>query len=297
MYHEINVKSALNKLENNFPYGWDLNIYRGCPHNCQYCYALYSHDYLGSEDFFGDIFIKKNIIERLEKELRSKKWKHEKINIGGVTDSYQAIESKYGLMRQVLKLMIKYQNPITISTKSTLILRDLDLIDQLSQVASVSAAMTVTTVDEKIRELIEPKASPSYSRFETLKKLKQTNARVGMHVMPILPYITDSEENLKGLFFNAQQVGVDYALCGTLYLRGKTKPHFLNFIKNSFPHLYGKYLSLYTQSGAGRDYQRDLHKRISKIRKKYRIFGNSSEPKKQKLVKAEQSNLDSFRKA
>gem|GEM_PF-3853937 len=88
------------------PYRWDLNIYRGCQHGCKYCYAVYSHKYLDSVDFFTDIHIKTNIVDELEKELRNNSWKREVVNIGGITDSYQPVEDKYKLMPEILKLFI-----------------------------------------------------------------------------------------------------------------------------------------------------------------------------------------------
>lgn len=142
-YQKINVKQALNKTSGKYPYRWDLNIYRGCYHRCHYCYALYSHRYLSDESFFETIFIKENIVEVLEKQLQAKSWKKEAINIGSVCDSYQPIEAETKLMRDVLKLMIKYKNPIVISTKSTLILRDLDLIEELANITHVSIAVTI----------------------------------------------------------------------------------------------------------------------------------------------------------
>ncbi|MFZ2537550.1 MAG: radical SAM protein, partial [Oscillospiraceae bacterium] len=137
-YKEITCESALNKLKRQIPYGWDLNIYRGCAHGCKYCYAMYSHKYLDSGGFFDDIYVKTNIVEQLEKELSAPSWKREIINIGGVTDSYQSAEATYKIMPEILKLLIKYKTPAIISTKSTLVLRDYDLIDELSQITYIN---------------------------------------------------------------------------------------------------------------------------------------------------------------
>ena len=114
MYREIQAKSALKMLRRKVPYRWDLNIYRGCEHACHYCYARYSHKYLGSEDFDGDIYVKSNIVDVLSRELKSSAWKKEVINIGGVTDSYQPAEQNYKIMPQILGLMIEHKNPIII---------------------------------------------------------------------------------------------------------------------------------------------------------------------------------------
>lgn len=213
MVQEIEAKKALNKLNSKFlPYNWDLNVYRGCMHKCQYCYALYSHKYLDGKNFFDDIYVKKNVIESMEKQLASKRWKREVINLGGVTDNYQPIEAKYGLMREVLKLMIKYKNPITISTKSDLILRDEDLLTELAKVTMVNVAATITTMDENIRKLIEPGAVSSERRVKMLSQLKDKNIGLGLHFMPILPMITDSEENIESIFNEVSKIPVDYII-------------------------------------------------------------------------------------
>ena len=171
VYKEITAQSALNKLKRKIPYGWDLNIYRGCGHGCRYCYAMYSHDYLdGEKDFHRDIFVKTNIVEQLEKELKSESWNREVINIGGVTDSYQPAESRYRLMPEILKLLIKYKTPAIISTKSDLVLRDYELIDELSQITYINIAATITTVDETIARKIEPGSASPSDRFKVLKE-------------------------------------------------------------------------------------------------------------------------------
>lgn len=282
-YIEIDCKSALNKLKRKIPYGWDLNIYRGCEHGCKYCYAIYSHDYLNDGEFFSNVYYKKNILESLEKELSSPDWKREIVNIGGVTDSYQPIEEKLKIMPEVLKLMIKYKTPVIISTKSDLILRDFDLINQLSQITYVNVACTITTMDENIRKQLEPSAKPSIDRFKVLKKFKETNASIGVHIMPIIPYLTDSYENLDEIYRLSANIGVDYVLPGTLYLMGKTKPYFLNFIKNYNEVIYNEIKKLYLKGGAGKEYKDLLYKNVNEIKNKYNVSSSYMVALKNKL--------------
>ena len=277
MPQEILVKSALHKLKNKrLPYQYDLNPYRGCSFNCQYCYAMYSHQYLNSNNFFNDIYIKTNIPEILEQELRQKKIKNQIINIGGVTDAYQPIEKKYALMPKILKLMIKYKVPIIISTKSDLILRDLKLIHELSQLTYVNIAVTVTSLDEIIRKKIEKNAANSLTRLEVLKNFKKTSASIGLHVMPILPFITDSEKNIEKIFHLAKQIKVNYVLSGGLNLRGPTKKHFLKFITENFPEKYENYQKLYSSLTLKKQYSLKLKTRINKLKNKYEISDNYS---------------------
>lgn len=283
LFKENIAKSALTKLKRKIPYGWDLNIYRGCQHGCRYCYAMYSHKYLDSVDFFSEIHIKTNIVDELEKELKSKKWKREVINIGGVTDSYQPAEADYKLMPQILKLLIKYKTPAIISTKSKLILRDFDLIDELSRITYINIASTITTMDETIQKKIEPSCSTSAERFEILKAFRKTNASIGLHVMPIIPYITDDEQNFDRMFDLASQCNVHYVLPGTLYLRGCTRKFFLDFVLKEFPDLHEKLLGLYKTGGASKEYKTLLYKKVNELRDKYKLSKSYMKPMREKL--------------
>jgi DNA repair photolyase len=282
-YKEIHCESALNELKRKVPYGWDLNIYRGCSHACQYCYAIYSHQYLNADGFYDDIHVKTNIVERLERELSAPTWKREVINIGGVTDSYQKAEETYQLMPQILKLLIRYKTPAIISTKSTLVLRDYDLIDELSRITYINIAATITSMDEAVRQKIEPGGAPSAERFAMLKQFRQTNASVGLHVMPIIPYLTDSYENLEALCANAKESGVHYLLPGVLYLRGATRKVFFYFIQQSYPELYPRLQALYKTGGADKAYKERLYLSLNELRDRYGISASYSKPMKEKM--------------
>lgn len=280
---EITCEKALNKLKRKIPYGWDLNVYRGCQHGCPYCFAQYSHKYLDKDNFTGDLLVKTNIVEKLEQELRNPKWKREVVNLGGVTDSYQPAEAEYKLMPEILKLLIRYKTPAIISTKSDLVLRDYDLIDQLSRITYINIAATITSMDEEIRNLIEPGGVSSVRRFAMLKEFRKTNASIGLHLMPIIPYLTDSKENLDTIFYNAADCKVHYALPGTLYLRGKTRGVFFDFIKKDFPHLYDKLTCLYRTGSAGKEYKTLLYNMVNELRAKYHVPSGYSKVMKDKL--------------
>lgn len=283
MYQEIQAQSALTELKRKIPYGWDLNIYRGCQHGCRYCYAMYSHKYLGSQDFFGDIYVKTNIVDMLEKELKSDKWRREVINIGGVTDSYQKAEEHYKLMPDVLKIMIKYKNPVIISSKSKLVLRDYDLIDQLSRLTYVNIAQTITTMDEEVREKIEPGSCSALERFQVLKEFRKTNASIGVHLMPIIPLLTDNENNLEEIFRQTSGCGADYLLPGTLYLRGNTRQNFFDFIEHEYPELFDEYKRLYKTGGADKAYKDKLYKYVNLLREKYNVSSSYMNPMRERL--------------
>lgn len=295
-FHEITCESAMHELKRKIPYGWDCNIYRGCQHGCKYCYAIYSHKYIEEtgEDFFQDIYVKTNIVEKLEKQLRSPSWKREVVNLGGVTDSYQPAEAKYKLMPEILKLLIKYKTPAIISTKSTLPLRDYDLIDELSRITYINIASTITTMDEDIRRQIEPFGAPSKERFEMLKEFRKTNASVGLHVMPIIPYLTDTQENMEALCAHAKDSNVHYMLPGMMYLRGQTRKYFFEFIRETYPHLEQPLLDLYKKGGADPSYKTQFYKMLNEIREKYQIPSSYMAPMKEKLKQCESEQMSLF---
>lgn len=244
---------------------------------------MYSHDYLGDKDFFRDIYVKTNIVDELEKQLSAPDWQREVINIGGVTDSYQPAEAEYQLMPQILKLLIKYKTPAIISTKSELILRDYDLIAQLSRLTYINVAETITTVDENIREKIEPGSAPTTARFAVLKEFRKTNASIGLHVMPIIPFLTDHEANFTELFAHAKACGVDYVLPGTLYLRGTTRTHFFDFIQAEFPAIYDQLRALYKTGAAGKEYKNKLYQMVNRLRTHYGLSSSYMKPLREKL--------------
>ncbi len=287
---EITVKKALNKLHSNFlPYKYDLNIYRGCSHRCQYCYALYSHRYLENNDFFGKIYVKKNIVEVLEKELSSKNWRQEWINLGGVTDSYQAIERQYKLMPKILELMIKYKNPITISTKSDLILRDMDLLEKLAKVTTVNVAVTITTWDEELQQKLEPGAISSQKRMEIFRQLKNKGVNLGLHLMPIVPYLTDTLENLENILREAGNIKVDYVIAGLLNLRSETRKNFLKFIQENFPELADKYFREYKGAYWEKEKRQETYRKVFALMKKYGLNSDYEKFRPKEIIREQLS--------
>jgi DNA repair photolyase len=283
---EITCNSALNKLKRKIPYGWDLNIYRGCSHRCKYCYAIYSHEFLGETDF-SKVYVKTNIVDQLDKELSKPGWKQEVINIGGVTDSYQSAEKEYKIMPEILKTLIKHKTPAIISTKSDLILRDYDLIAELASITYVNIASTITTIDEDVSQKIEHSSSKPLDRFGMLKEFRKTNASTGLHTMPIIPYLTDSYTTIESLCYHAKKSGVHYMLPGVLYLRGATRKVFFDFIKETYPEFYDNLTELYKKGGADKAYKGILYNKIvNPLREKYGISNSYMKPMKEKLHKS-----------
>lgn len=284
-YQKIVCKSALNKIDSFLPYHYDLNVYRGCEHNCMYCFAQYSHRYLEDKDFFHHIYIKENIKEVLEQKLSSKAWKREVINLGGVTDSYQPAEKEFQIMPEVLKLLIKYKTPAIISTKSSLILRDIDLLKELSHVAGVQIACTITTLDQTLADILEPNASPVKERLKTIQTLKEAGLTVGWHFMPIIPYITATRSNMENILKTAHYYQVDYMITGMLNLRGNTKTNFFEFVKATFPTRYTNLWNLYHNKEKKQQYKKELSKQLEQLSTIYHVSRNYKKyvPKEKKV--------------
>jgi DNA repair photolyase len=174
-YMEIPCKTALNRVS-GMPFRWSLNPYRGCVHGCHYCYARASHSFLGmnaDEDFETKIVVKTNMPEVLQQELRKPSWTGERVAIGTATDAYQPCEGRYALTRRCLEALSDAGTPISIVTKSTLILRDQDLLMELAQTAGVTVYFTITTLDHEHWRLIEPGTPPPHKRLEVLGRLSQ----------------------------------------------------------------------------------------------------------------------------
>src|ERR687898_617765 len=195
-YLEETCKSALNRVpeESRVPFRWTINPYRGCTHSCHYCFARAFHTYLDlgvSEDFSTKIVVKTNVVEVLRRELSSPRWTGEQIAMGTATDAYQHCEGRYRLTRGIIEVIGDFQNPLSMLTKSTMILRHLDLYERLHEVAPLTISMSVGMLDESVRRVVEPGTAPGRRRPDILARLAEAGIRTGVLVAPILPGLTD----------------------------------------------------------------------------------------------------------
>lgn len=269
---EIKTKSALLYHKQTYATNYDVNIYRGCSHACQYCFAQYSHKYLNNDNFFGKIFIKTNISERLNYELTKKKHFKQTLNICGVSDCYQHAEKEYKLTRKVLQLLKQRRHPLILSTKSDLILRDFDLIAQLSKMTRVGIAISITTLDENKSKALEPGASSPLKRLEVIKEFTKINCKTTILLMPIIPYITDDSENLESVFSFVAENKIDFINAWPLHLRGNTKNHFYQFLQKQFPDQHNQYINLYkNKSNPSGEYVKKIKETIANLREKYHL--------------------------
>jgi DNA repair photolyase len=269
MIKEIQAKSALHYHDQKFATNWDVNIYRGCGHGCVYCFARYSHRYLGDPDFFSDIYVKTNVAQNLEREFSRRGWTKEPVNVGGITDAYQPAEEKYRLMPEVIRTFIRHRNPLVIVTKSVLPLRDIALIGELAKLVQVDVLVSVSTMDENIRMITEPGSAPTADRLDMLQAFREAGCRTGVLVMPVIPFLTDSEENLRGIFARARKNRVHLLETGTLHLRGGTRDPFMKMLRNDFPGLYPKINRLYSGANVSEIYKDTLRPLIRGLRTEF----------------------------
>jgi len=276
-YLEIKVKTALHHVRRPYtpkPFYYTLNLYRGCRHGCPFCFARYTHWFLGfqnSFDFQRKIQVKVNLLEVLERELSDPRRRKNWISLGAATDPYQPAEKKYQLARGAFKLIAKYAWPSVFSTKSDLVLRDLDVLTEASERSNGAVAMTLTTLDPQLQKLLEPHAVSVERRLEALRVLKKNGIPCGIHLMPIIPFVTDSDEAIEGMVKAAKEIDVDYFIHNTLRLRGEVvRGYYFQTLKNHDPELFRRTTKLYgSRPHPPEDYRLNLKKRVEFFKEKW----------------------------
>ena len=287
---EVTSKSAIHYHEHAFATNRDINPYRGCGHGCIYCFAQYSHKYLDSDQFFDEISVKTNVADAVRADFSKRSRNCDPINLSGVTDPYQPLEERYKLMPKIIETFIRYKNPMIITTKSTLLLRDLDLLEELNKVAYVDVRVSVSAIDEEIRRKIEPKAAPTAERLQMLSEIAEKGISRGVLLMPIIPYLTDNIENLDALFDMSRKNGAESIIPAMLHLRGETKRVFYSYIKEMFPGLISKISVLYKGAYVDKSYSEKFNQKITCLRKKYNFY-NKIHVRRCKNEKPVQLNL------
>jgi DNA repair photolyase len=276
-YLEDTCKTALNRVPDaaRVPFRWTINPYRGCAHSCHYCFARAFHTYLDlgvGEDFSSKIVVKANVVEVLRRELASPKWSGETVAMGTATDPYQHCEGRYKLTRGVVEALTDFANPLSMLTKSTMVLRDLDLFRELDEAAGVTVSMSVGTLDEEVRKVVEPGTPPGRRRLEILSRFADAGIRTGVLVAPILPGLTDDEEHLDEILGACAAAGVDYATPIVLHVRQGIREHFMPWVQKTYPWLYPRYVELYGHRAyAPKVYQQGVAERFARARERHKI--------------------------
>jgi len=193
------------------------------------------------------------------------------VNLATVTDPYQPAEKEFKITREVLKVFLKHHNPIILTTKSDLILRDLDLLMEMAETGFLNVNITLPTLDEDFRELMEPKVPNVEKRLDTIKILRESKIIVGVTAIPLFPYINDSENEVEKLIKTMAEAGADYVIVDVLNFRGEAKDRVMNFLNRHNSELIPKYEELYQDKYCDKHYQKELRKMTTRLVKKYHV--------------------------
>ncbi|WP_242918379.1 PA0069 family radical SAM protein [Pontibacter liquoris] len=237
-------KRIVNRVESpDIGLSYSLNPYQGCEHGCIYCYARNSHQYWGygaGLDFERKIIVKENASEVLARQLESKNWQVMPLMLAGNTDCYQPIEAKKKLTRRILEVLLQYRHPVSIITKNALILRDLDILQELNKLDLVHVNISITTLDEKLRQKLEPRTASGAKRLEVVRQLAAAGLDVNIMVAPVIPGLNDSE--IPQIIKQAAEAGACNAAYNIVRLNGSVGPIFEDWIRQAFPERAEKVL-------------------------------------------------------
>jgi DNA repair photolyase len=252
-YLPVNARRIINAVpaRSRMPFRHTINAYRGCRHACTYCFARPTHEYLGldiGEDFERRIVVKVNAVERLRAELADPRWQGELIAMGTNTDPYQPAEGRYLLTQGLVGELSAARNPFSILTKSSMILRDLDLLVEAAGRTRVSISLSIGTDDDEIGRLTEPGAAPPSKRLEAVARLAEAGLRPGVLVAPVLPGISDAEGQLRSVARACAEAGAVSATPLMLHLRPGVREHYLGWLAAERPELVADHEARYQRA-------------------------------------------------
>ncbi|WP_347156912.1 PA0069 family radical SAM protein [Pontibacter chitinilyticus] len=292
-------KKIVNKVESpDIGLSYSLNPYQGCEHGCIYCYARNSHQYWGygaGLDFERKIIIKENAPEVLAQQLENKNWKVMPLMLAGNTDCYQPIEAKKKLTRRILEVLLQYRHPVSIITKNALILRDLDILQELNKLDLVHTNISITTLDEKLRQKLEPRTASGAKRLEVVRQLAAAGLDVNVMVAPIIPGLNDSE--IPQIIQKAAEAGACNAAYTIVRLNGSIGPIFEDWIRQAFPDKAEKVLHQIADCHGGQLNDSRFGTRMRGEGKFAEIIGNLFRMSKKKYMAGRSSrpyNYDHF---
>jgi DNA repair photolyase len=300
-YQEIQCRSALNAVE-GMPFAWTLNPYRGCTHACHYCFArrYQTQLELGSGDEFSSlIFVKVNFADVLRRELDDPKWTRELAALGTATDPYQPIEGHYKLTRRTLQALAAGRTPVGLLTKGPMIVRDVDVLQDLFKVThGSSACVSVPTVDEHAWRHLEPGTAHPMQRLRAVRTLVDAGIDAGVLMAPLVPGLSTQPAKIEATIKAVADHGARFVGANVLFLDGGTRDHFLRFLADEFPHLATHYEHLYASKYASRDYIERVKRTVAMFKAKYGLAarpqrGNDQEPPGEApVVRSSQQGFD-----
>jgi DNA repair photolyase len=282
-YFLLPVRSILNHCDSDrVPFGWTVNPYRGCEFGCRYCYARYTHEYmeLDGGEFERKIYVKQNAGALAACDLATENVWGEHIAIGTATDPYQPAEREFGATRAILEQMAEREGlSLSITTKSNQVVRDMDVLQRIAARSSLFINITITTLRPRLARLLEPRAPRPDLRLAAVQALREAGLAAGVFSMPVLPGLTDREEDLEAIASAAKEAGAQWFTAGVVFLMPSSLKQFLPFLEEKFPRLARQYREWYARSAYAPDsYRREIAQRVARLRAKYGLGSRPYEP-------------------
>jgi DNA repair photolyase len=254
-YRELRARTLLNRCDSpRMPFRWTVNPYRGCAMGCRYCYAAYTHEFMGiatPEQFHSTVYVKRGYEARTAADLARLVRKRELIALGTATDPYQPGEAEARVTRRFLEMVAQHRGArLGITTKGALVLRDLDLLKSISERSSLSVHVSLNSPHAGLLRRIEPLAPPPEVRIEVMRRLAEAGIEVWLGLAPVLPALTDKESDLDELLRRVAAAGVRHLFSQVLFLRSPTREKYLRWLEAEFP----RYLDAYRNAYRGRVY-------------------------------------------
>ncbi len=274
-YLSIEARSVLNRcVSPRMPFTWTINPYRGCEFGCRYCYARYTHEFMGLnrwEDFEEKIYVKRDAARILVRELTPERLTGQSIALGTATDPYQPAERRYGVTRSLLAVMALARDlRLSVTTKSDLVTRDIDLLRRIAARSSVQVNLTVTTLDRQLARILEFRAPTPELRLKALHALRQAGTVAGINIAPIIPDITDTRANLEAVIAAARDHDATHVFANVLFLKPSAQQAFFPFLEQHFPHLVKRYAARFARSAfLDSDYKERIHGLIAGLKRQY----------------------------
>src|SRR3954447_15247020 len=248
-FHEVRARSALNHVPGGrFGFNWTINPFRGCTHACVFCFARRTHNYLdldAGEDFEREIVVKVNVPELLRAELGRPRWKRELVALGTNTDPYQWVESRYRMMPEILGALEAAETPVSVLTKSPLVMRDVEIFERMAKKVPVSVNLSVPTLDDDAWRATEPHTPSPAARLDAVEELRARGIESGVLVAPLMPGINDEPEQVQPILERAKEADASFLTGIALHLRGEVKDVFFGWLAEKRPDLVPKYEQLY----------------------------------------------------
>ncbi len=293
-YQEVSCRSALNRVE-GMPFNWTLNPYRGCTHGCHYCFARRYHvqfEMDADDDFASVILVKTNVVDVLIHELDRTTWRHELVAVGTATDPYQPIEGQYQLTRQSLVALARGRTPAGLVTKGPMIVRDRDVLRDLSEAAGCTVYMSVPSVDEDAWRTLEPGTAHPRQRLRAVRELVDAGINAGVLMAPIVPGFTSSRSKLEATVKAIADHGARFLGCSVMHLQDGTRAHFMKFVAREFPSMLPRFEKLYARKYPPEAYRQQVQGMVRLLQQRYGL-GRREEPRREGLRPDEEVRPDS----